>query len=100
MSYDTRYTLASDDGIDHRADVAAASTFFNGCGWPEEACSWYEHAREMIAYSRKHPTVTFVLDGDGEEVGDVWRQWFKNGKAQQWRLPKIARPDTPPEPFA
>lgn len=99
MSYDTRYTLASSDGIDHRADVAAASKFFNGCGWPEEACSWYDHDKDMRAYSRAHPGVVFVLDGDGEEVGDVWRKWYRGGQVREWKLPKLERPMSPLQPF-
>ena len=102
MGYQTTYTLesTSDDNVDlHKQAIADASTFFaHSRKWPEESCSWYLHEDEMRDYSRDHPGVTFVLDGDGEEPGDIWRKWFRDGEMRVWRL-EVDRPDDPPEPF-
>ena len=34
----------------------------------------------MIAYSKTKPNVLFLIDGEGEDSGDIWKQYFKNGK--------------------
>jgi hypothetical protein len=46
---------------------------------------WYEHDKEMLAASRKFPSVLFTLSGEGEESGDFWRRYYKNGKCQEAR---------------
>lgn len=48
----------------------------------------------MIAASLKHPGVAFVLDGSGEESGDVWRKFYRDGVAAEWR------PNVEPPPFS
>ncbi len=40
---------------------------------------WYDHEREMIEFSKKHPNLEFILTGEGEERDDVWKKYFKNG---------------------
>ena len=48
----------------------------------EESCKWYDHEAEMKDISRRFPSVLFTLRGEGEESGDVWVKYFKNGKMQ------------------
>lgn len=43
---------------------------------------WYEHNEDMLELSKILPHVTFELDGEGEENGDLWRTYYKNGKKQ------------------
>ena len=43
---------------------------------------WYDHEEDMKAISARFPTAVFVLDGFGEEHGDIWRKYFCNGKMQ------------------
>jgi hypothetical protein len=40
----------------------------------------------MIALSRKYPEYLLILDGKGEESGDIWRTFYKAGKSYKWRL--------------
>ncbi|MCL4267254.1 MAG: hypothetical protein KJ069_29010 [Anaerolineae bacterium] len=44
--------------------------------------NWDEFESDMTALSRQHPEYIFVLDGEGEEGGDMWRMYFHNGQVQ------------------
>ena len=46
---------------------------------------WYEHQADMKSFSKKYPKVTFKLSGTGEEQGDVWVKFFRNGKVVERR---------------
>jgi hypothetical protein len=41
---------------------------------------WYEHDDDMKILSSEFPEVLFILYGEGEENGDIWRSYYKNGK--------------------
>ena len=43
---------------------------------------WYEHQEEMREFSKLHPSVLFTLHGEGEENGDIWDEYYLNGKLQ------------------
>lgn len=48
-----------------------------------ERSSQYDWEGELKELSQEFPDCVFELDGDGEESGDVWRAYFKNGKMQK-----------------
>ena len=48
-----------------------------------ESCKWYSHQEDMKAFSKKHPEAIFELSGEGEESGDIWKEYYKNGKMQR-----------------
>ena len=56
------------------------------------AVKWYDHTLDMTKLSEKYPTVKFVLSGEGEEQGDVWRKIFLGGKMKHLE-PEIVWPD-------
>jgi hypothetical protein len=51
-------------------------------GGTYESCKWYEWLETLVNFSKKYPNVVFTLSGEGEESGDVWKCYFKDGKYQ------------------
>lgn len=47
-----------------------------------DSCKWYDHDTDMKSLSNKFPEVLFKLKGEGEEAGDLWHKYYKNGKMQ------------------
>lgn len=56
------------------------SQFIGGYG---ESIKWYDHEIDMKAFSKRFPDVVFTLHGEGEESGDLWVKYFKDGKMQR-----------------
>lgn len=48
----------------------------------EEGVKWYTHEGDMLKFSLAYPHTVFKLSGEGEERGDTWVKYFKNGKMQ------------------
>lgn len=46
---------------------------------PEESEIWHDHDEEMTELSVAFPNITFYLHVDGEEPGDSFTSWYKNG---------------------
>ena len=59
----------ADDGIDEEGDAI-------------QKVAWSSHVEDLLAFSKKYPQVLFRLEGEGEEHGDYWKHYFKNGKQQ------------------
>jgi hypothetical protein len=53
---------------------------FDYDGDTNDRCKWYEHEADMREISKRYPDVTFVLSGEGEETGDLWKKYFRDGK--------------------
>ncbi len=62
------------EGIDL---LAGSAGLFEG-----EPMKWYDHEKDMRAYSKGHPDIIFKLYGEGEESEDMWVEFYKNGKMQ------------------
>lgn len=48
-----------------------------------DTCKWYSHEDDMKKVSLEVKNVLFELKGIGEESGDMWVKYFKNGKMQR-----------------
>ena len=48
-----------------------------------EETKWYDHSYDMMKFSCLFPDVTFKLHGEGEESGDLWNEYFHNGKVEE-----------------
>lgn len=82
MGYYTRYELtiiSGDDGkTDYEKEISVLADYGN-CF--EDEIKWYNCKNDMLKFSKQHPKTTFLVQGFGEEDGDIWKCWFKNGKS-------------------
>ena len=79
MGYYTTFEIESNDykTSEHIENIKTLSKY--SCF---DDVKWYEHEKDMKAYSLLHPTVLFTVGWDGEEQGDTGVRYFKNGKMQ------------------
>ena len=54
----------------------------NPSGEMADSVKWYDHDIDMKILSKAFPKIVFTLSGEGEESGDVWKTYYKNGKMQ------------------
>ena len=88
MGYYTQFTLTVDSmgkeiddylqSLDNEDYNLKALEPYNEDSWGMNS-KWYSDTEDMCKLSAVFPDVLFTLDGSGEEVGDIWRKWFKNG---------------------
>jgi len=45
-------------------------------------CKWYDYNKHMLQLSLEFPNVTFVVEGIGEDQGDIWRATYKAGTVE------------------
>lgn len=90
MGYNTRFTLTILEGDKTVDEIMKENEDFDGLdyaidnnGESIETVKWYNHSEDMIKLSKKYPDIVFSLKGDGEEQGDSWYKYFKNGKVQE-----------------
>ncbi len=43
---------------------------------------WYKWQEHCLEVSKDFPNLVINVEGDGEEQGDQWKAYFKNGKVQ------------------
>lgn len=85
MGYYTNYTLSTTSWNEDREEIEETLNEISGYniefGW-NDSRKWYDHEKHMKELSKIYADITFILDGEGEESGDIWRKYFKNGKMQ------------------
>lgn len=48
-----------------------------------DACSWYDHTKDVLNLSKKFPEVLFTLSIQArEDTFEIWNEYFLNGKYQ------------------
>lgn len=83
MGYYTQHELEvtpTDFDINHKGEISRISKY-SDCF--EDEIKWYSHEKDMRLYSRMYPELLFKLLGEGEENGDLWVEYYKNGKMQR-----------------
>jgi hypothetical protein len=97
MGYCTEYELEVINGdnaliakLIEENQHAAYALYANGD--TKEQCKWYEHKSHLREFSRKHPEALLRLNGVGEGSGDIWSEYYRNGKMQVCNA-KLVMPD-------
>ena len=54
-----------------------------------DATKWYDHDEDCAEMSKKFPGVVFKLHGEGEQSGDIWDAYYKDGLCQICRAKLI-----------
>lgn len=85
MGYYTRFKLAVIVGNNDVIQEFRDENENADCAIEGEDCKWYSHEEDLKKFSTKHPEVLFKLSGTGEEAGDMWVKYVKNGKMQVCR---------------
>lgn len=81
MGYRTFYNLETDDNLlDTHEKAIILLSKHTACF--EDEVKWYTCFEDMKKYSKLHPDVLFTLFGDGEESGDSWVAYIRNGTEQ------------------
>lgn len=65
-----------------RGECKEAAYALSSNGDSQDSTKWYDHEKHMKEFSAKHPKVLYILQGEGEESGDIWKKYFLNGKMQ------------------
>lgn len=63
--------------------VYALGRGLKGGGEPDS--QWRDHEADMRKLSAAAPGFLFILSGEGEEAGDLWKKYFKGGRMQEAR---------------
>lgn len=92
MNYQTKFTVnyKNDDHEDHSMEIFNALKDLNpDCFNNNEAINleamfkepldWYSWNENMTALSKLFPLTTFVIYGNGQDYGDCWKAYFRNG---------------------
>lgn len=82
MGYYTRFELAVISGGDYETDYEEAVREQVDYNPFDDETKWYDFEKDMREVSKQHPNVLLELSGEGEENGDLWKAYFKDGKMQ------------------
>ena len=79
MGYYTDFDI-SNNSEDVQAAIEDKSGYSFYCGSMNG--KWYDWFDHCIEVSKIFPEKRIIVEGDGEEKGDQWKAYFKNGKSQ------------------
>lgn len=87
MGYFTEHTMEivkGDLGLieDLLEDCEEARYSIDAVGDCYQESKWYDHKKDLLEFSEKHPDAILKLSGEGEESRDLWVEYYKAGKMQ------------------
>lgn len=76
MGYYTRYDISNNS-----EEIKAAINEISGYSYGVESdeIKWYNHLNDIKAVSLMFPGQEIHVSGEGEESGDIWKAYAKNG---------------------
>ena len=90
MGYITQFDLDLDgpeealqefvEAGDNGGETASGVYYMDFVNGETISCKWYNSKEDMIELSKKFPELLFSVDAAGEEPGDLWKAWARNGK--------------------
>ncbi|CAM0055225.1 hypothetical protein VPHK460_0175 [Vibrio phage K460] len=84
MGYYTDYTVEVENGDPFEEVLDAIKEQSDYSGWDGNELrdvKWYRYRDDVKYISRRFPDKLIVVSGEGEESGDVWREYFLDGKS-------------------
>lgn len=76
MGYYTSYDISGNS-----EEIQEAINQKSGYGRvDEDSIKWYNCEKDMRDVSIAFPNIVLTVSGEGEESGDIWKGYFKNGK--------------------
>jgi hypothetical protein len=70
------------DYLDYGPDGDYECSMFGGYNGQTDPMKWYGWKEDLIVASKKFPTVTFIMSGNGEDDGDLWRAYALDGEIE------------------
>ena len=67
---------------DLRNNCTSAYYAIDHCGINNQPTKWHESTKNLKTFSKNYPSYLFILSGEGEDTGDLWKTYFINGKHQ------------------
>lgn len=79
MGYYTRYDIS-----DNSSEVKRAINDISGyTNIESDEIKWYDNVDHCVKVSKMFPDELITVEGVGEEEGDMWKAYYKNGKRQK-----------------
>lgn len=100
MGYYTRYkiTATTEREQEVRDRIAVVSGYGDTYDLAfDDDRKWYDHIEHCVAVSLEFPDVTIRVQGSGEEHGDEWVRFYRNGKTQRFTRGEWTPPQEPVE---
>lgn len=93
MGYYTDYKLSIQNNVNlvDNKDIDAISKYLDSLevfddidvrGVSRSWSKWYFYREDMCRLSRKFPKILFSLSGSGEDLEDMWIEYYYDGKYQ------------------
>ena len=96
MGYYTKHSLQVIGGVpgySYEEEIGKVSEY-GPCVF-DDSYKWRSFEEDMNLVSNKHLDVLFVVNGEGEESGDLWISYSKNGVTYR-DIPEIVYPSFDP----
>lgn len=79
MGYYPRYDISNNpETVQQAIEDLSSYTFYNGVN----DIKWYDWKEHCLQVSKDFPNLVINIEGEGEESGDHWKAYIKDGKIQ------------------